>query len=62
MRTEVHLKDAARFEGGWAFFAFSDETPAAMIPKTANCYSCHLENGAVDTTFVPTWKAGFPCV
>ena len=52
VRTEVHLKDAARFEGGWAFFAFADETPAAMIPRTANCYSCHQEHAAVDTTFV----------
>jgi len=52
VRTEVHLKDAARFEGGWAFFAFADETPAAMIARTANCYSCHQEHAAVDTTFV----------
>ena len=29
VRTEVHLKDNSRFEGGWAFFAFADETPAA---------------------------------
>jgi hypothetical protein len=52
VRTEVHVKDAARFEGGWAFFNFADETAAAMIPRTANCYSCHQQNGAVDTTFV----------
>ena len=53
LRTEVHLKDNARFEGGWAFFAFAaDAMPATMIPRTANCYSCHQANGAVDTTFV----------
>jgi hypothetical protein len=23
-----------------------------MIPRTANCYSCHEEHSAVDTTFV----------
>ncbi len=51
VRTEVHLKDNSRF-GGWAFFAFADETPATMIPRTANCYSCHQEHAAVDTTFV----------
>ena len=51
VRTEVHLKDNSRF-GGWAFFAFGDEMPAAMIPRTANCYSCHEEHAAVDTTFV----------
>jgi hypothetical protein len=50
VRTEVHLKDAAR--GGWAFFAFDDEAPATMIARTANCYSCHQEHAAVDTTFV----------
>jgi len=52
IRTEVHVKDAARFEGGWAFFAFPNQMPAAMIARTANCYSCHQANGAVDTTFV----------
>jgi len=52
VRTEVHLKDSARFGGGWAFFAFADETPAALIPRTANCYACHEEHAAVDTTFV----------
>lgn len=52
VRTEVHLKDNARFEGGWAFFAFPNEMPATMIARTANCYSCHQEHGAVDTTFV----------
>jgi hypothetical protein len=51
VRTEVHLKDNSRF-AGWAFFAFPDEMPAAMIPRTANCYSCHEEHAAVDTTFV----------
>ena len=50
VRTEVHLKDAAR--GGWAFFAFDDEAPATLIARTANCYSCHQEHGSVDTTFV----------
>jgi hypothetical protein len=60
VRTEVHLKDAARFQGGWAFFAFADETPAAMIPRTANCYSCHQENGAVDTTFVQFYPTLLP--
>jgi hypothetical protein len=52
VRTEVHLKDNARFEGGWAFFAFADQNPATMIARTANCYSCHQEHAAVDTTFV----------
>jgi hypothetical protein len=49
---EVHVKDASRFKGGWAFFGFDKGTTAKLIPATANCYSCHAEHGAVDTTFV----------
>ena len=50
---EVHVKDTKRFQGGWAFFSFSQEPGAAkMIPTTAECYSCHQQHAAVDTTFV----------
>jgi len=49
---EVHVKDTARFKGGWAFFAFDKSDKAKLIPASANCYSCHSEHGAVDTTFV----------
>ncbi|MET0226184.1 MAG: cytochrome P460 family protein [Dokdonella sp.] len=52
MGTEVHVKDTHRFEGGWAFFAFDDGQPAAAIPQAAECYACHRQHGAVDTTFV----------
>jgi hypothetical protein len=31
-----------------------------MIPRTANCYSCHQENGAVDTTFVQFYPTLLP--
>jgi hypothetical protein len=51
MGFEVHVKDS-RFPGGWAFFGFDDEKPAQMIPVKADCYSCHQQHGAVDTTFV----------
>jgi hypothetical protein len=48
---EVHVKDSSR--GGWAFYRFANgSTEGALIPKTENCYSCHEQNGAVDTTFV----------
>jgi hypothetical protein len=49
---EVHVKDEARFAGGWAFFGFDDNNTANMVPKEAACYSCHEQHGAVDTTFV----------
>jgi hypothetical protein len=53
MGTEVHVKDTVRFKGGWAFFGFgADKKASTMIPESANCYSCHAEHAAVDTTFV----------
>ena len=57
---EVHVKDAARFDGGWAFFSFSSGAPAAMIPRTAACYSCHEQHAAVDTTFVQFYPTLLP--
>jgi hypothetical protein len=53
MGIEVHVKNSARFPGGWAFFAFGGSTePAQQLPPTADCYSCHQQHGAVNTTFV----------
>ena len=53
MAMEAHVKDEARFPGKWAFFPFHQNgATAKAIPTTANCYSCHEEQGAVDTTFV----------
>jgi hypothetical protein len=52
MGMEIHVKDVKRFQGGWGFFGFRDATPAKMIPMSADCYSCHQQHGAVDTTFV----------
>ncbi|MDQ2777382.1 MAG: cytochrome P460 family protein [Acidobacteriota bacterium] len=50
---EVHVKDEKRFPGKWAFFSFDKGLlPAAQIPASASCYSCHSKSGAVDTTFV----------
>jgi hypothetical protein len=49
---ELHVKDSVRFKGGWAFFAYGDDKPAAPIPPSASCYACHGAHGAVDTTFV----------
>jgi hypothetical protein len=47
---EVHVKDASR--GGWAFYRFPNGAKeGTLMPKTENCYSCHEQNGAVDTTF-----------
>jgi hypothetical protein len=49
--TEAHVKDNAR--GGWAFYQFpAGTTQGNPFPKTADCFSCHQQSGAVDSTFV----------
>jgi len=49
---EVHVKDEKRFPGKWAFFSSDGKEPAQRIPAAADCYTCHQQHGAVDTTFV----------
>jgi hypothetical protein len=50
---ESEVKDSAKFPGnGWAFFAFGKSSSGKMLPRTQDCYACHLEHGAVDNTFV----------
>jgi len=56
---EVHVKDSAHLQG-WAFFAFEREKPAKMIPRTADCYSCHAAHAAVDNTFVQFYPTLLP--
>jgi hypothetical protein len=46
---EAHVKDSSR--GGWAFYGFGTAQEGTLFPKTRDCYSCHEQNGAVDTTF-----------
>jgi Cytochrome P460 len=60
MGLEVHVKDQARFASKWAFFGFSGGRTAKMIPLTENCYSCHRDHGAVDTTFVQFYPTLMP--
>jgi hypothetical protein len=60
MAMEVHVKDTARFKGGWAFFSFEGEGPGKLFPTTAACYSCHEQHAAVDTTFVQFYPTLLP--
>jgi Cytochrome P460 len=61
MGIEVHVKDESRFKGKWAFFGFSpSDTSAKMTPLTQDCYTCHAEHGAVDTTFVQFYPTLMP--
>ena len=52
MGLEVHVKDSKRYKGGWAFFSFDDGRYANAVPTDRDCYACHAEHAAVDTTFV----------
>ena len=47
---EVEVKDTSRFPGnGWAFFGFPQAAATGkMFPRTAACYTCHPDKGAVD--------------
>jgi hypothetical protein len=49
---ELHVKDEARFPGKWAFFDSEDGVSGKLLPKEMDCYSCHQQHAAVDTTFV----------
>jgi hypothetical protein len=57
---ELHVKDETRFPGKWAFFAFGGEKTAKAIPTSADCYSCHAQHAAVDTTFVQFYPTLLP--
>ena len=60
MGEEIHVRDQARFKGGWAFFSLDGAGAARLVDFGASCYACHQKNGAVDTSFVqfyPTAKA-----
>jgi hypothetical protein len=53
LAVEAEVKDATKFPGnGWAFFAFGKSSTGRQLPRTEDCYSCHLAHGAVDNTFV----------
>ena len=51
MALEFHVHDEGRFKGGWAFFESDGVLPARQLPYSEACYSCHLQHGALDTTF-----------
>ena len=60
MGIEAHVKDEARFPGKWAFFIFGDARTAKMVPTNMECYSCHAQHAAVDTTFVQFYPTLLP--
>ncbi len=61
MDLEFHVKDEARFAGGWAFFSFDPaKGNGTPIPQGASCYTCHRAHAAVDTTFVQFYPTLLP--
>jgi hypothetical protein len=59
MGLEFHVRDDARFKGGWEFFASDGTKPAALLLSSDSCHACHAAHGALDTTFTqcyPTAK------
>jgi hypothetical protein len=60
MGVELHVRDEGRFPGKWAFFAFGSQKTAKAIPASADCYSCHAQHAAVDTTFVQFYPTLLP--
>jgi hypothetical protein len=58
---EIHIKDGKRVPGQWSFFVSADgKALGALKPLSANCYSCHQDHGAVDTTFVQFYPTLMP--
>ena len=60
MGIEAHVKDESRFPGKWAFFIFGGDKTAKMVPTNMDCYTCHADHAAVDTTFVQFYPTLLP--
>ena len=64
---EASVKDSKRFQGGWAYFNFTESpgkfrAKAQPFPQQA-CWSCHNKNAATDhvfTQFYPVLRAVAP--
>jgi hypothetical protein len=57
---EVHIKDTQHFPGGWAFVSFDNGSDGSLFPPAADCYTCHQQHAAVDTTFVQFYPTLLP--
>jgi hypothetical protein len=65
---EAAVRDSARYpDGGWSYFSFDGarDNPgvlrdrSAPLARTAGCYSCHQEHGAVQWTFTQFYADAF---
>ena len=60
LAVELHVRDSKRFKGGWGFFAVDAAQKTSLLPYTRDCYSCHQQHAAVDTTFVQFYPTLLP--
>jgi len=60
---EAEHKDSKRYpDGGWAYFDFGDggrSQQGQMVPRSAQCYTCHRVHGAVEWTFTQFYPEQF---
>jgi hypothetical protein len=61
---EAEVKDSSGASGTWTFYGFplnAGKPPGTgkAFPRTANCYSCHGTNTAVENTFVQFYPVLF---
>jgi hypothetical protein len=61
---EATVKDSARFPTGWGYFAFPTDGAAPQgsvheTPGAGVCHTCHVANGAVDSTFTQFYPTMF---
>lgn len=49
---ELAVKDPSRFRGGWAYFDFGRDAPAAGALPRETCARCHAQHAARDNVFV----------
>lgn len=60
MGLEFHVRDDARFRGGWGFFGGDATHPQPLLPPSAPCYECHRLHGAVESTFTQFYPTAKP--
>ena len=60
-RLSAEVKDSSRFKDKWEYFAFpANGDPAPALPRSAGCYACHSQHGAVENTFVQFYPTLLP--
>ncbi len=63
LRVEAEQKDSKRYpDGGFAYFDFGEggrNERAEPLARTASCYACHRQHGAVEWTFTQFYPEQF---